>query len=221
MYPFCASANAWSRSAHSLPKLRRTHVFHQIMGRLAAYCGRLEHQGTPGFARDDGNEALKRLAQMDRLLTMVAVLDSESRSIVAMITEYARSEQGEPPSPVQWHRTSAIGHDVEMLAEAFYYFAWRFREVIRKVPGFKKFDAVGIRDVRNHLIEHPEKQSKVLGGSFKHGGGEGPVLKPIRSEAQQGIFVDRGLLVNAAEMHDELARRLDRLLGDEHTSVEM
>ncbi len=196
-------------------------MFNDIASQLARYCDRLERQQHPGFGRDEANEALKRLAQMSRLLTTVTSLDGESRAIVARISEYARHEQGEPPSPEAWHRTSEIGHDVEMLTEAFYYFAFRFREVIRSVPGFKKFEAVGIRDVRNHLIEHPERQSKVLSGSFQHGGSEGPVLKPIRPEAQQGIFVDRGLFVNAAEMHDDLMRRLSRLLASERASDEL
>ena len=105
-----------------------------------------------------------------------------------------------------------------MLTEAFYYFAFRFREVVRRVPGFSKFEAVGIRDVRNHLIEHPEKTSKVLDGSFKHGGVEGPVLKPIRSEAQKDVWLDRGLFVNAAEMRDQLEGRLGRLAARDQSS---
>ena len=185
------------------------------MARFAEYSDRCERQNGQVFVREDASEVLKRLAQMNRLLAMVVALDTESRAIVSRITEYAQHEEGEPPSADLWHRTSAIGQDVEMFTEAFYYFAFRFREVVRKVPGFKKFEAVGIRDVRNHLIEHPEKKSKVLGGSFQHGGAEGPVLKPMRSEAQKGIFVDRGLFVNAAEMHDELVRRLDRLSDSE------
>lgn len=37
--------------------------------------------------------------------------------------------------------------------------AWRMREVVRgsDFPGMRKFDARGVRDVRNHLIQHPDE----------------------------------------------------------------
>ena len=197
---------------------RSVSMFEQAVAQLRAHCETCQHNKSGGLEPSVVTEVLKRLAQMDRILTMVRSLDAESGAIVAGIAEYARTEQGDPPPPELWHRTSAIGRDVEMLTEAFYYFAFRFREVVRRIPGFANFDAVGVRDVRNHLIEHPERTSKVLGGSFKHGGPEGPVLKPIRSEAQKDVSLDRGLFVNAAEMRDELQRRLARVSARDHSS---
>ena len=190
-------------------------MFEQIIVQLAQYCEQCQRHSGSALEPAVVDEALKRLSQMNRILVMVTALDAESRAIVAAITDYACREEGEPPAPELWHRTSAIGQDAEMLTEAFYYFAFRFRRVIRRVPGFEKFEAAGIRDVRNHLIEHPETMSKVLDGSFKHGGAEGPVLKPIRSETQKDIALDRGLFINAAEMRGKLEGRLARLTGDD------
>jgi hypothetical protein len=106
-----------------------------------------------------------------------------------------------------------VGEEVELLSEAFYYFAWRFRELLTRFPDFKKFDPRGIREVRHDLLEHPEKTSKALNPNFMYGHDlpDGPVLKPFGS--RQTDVHDRGLYVNAQELLDELVPRLRRAVG--------
>jgi hypothetical protein len=106
---------------------------------------------------------------------------------------------------------------VEMitLTETFYYLAWRLCGLLRAIPGFgKKFGTrtgpTCIGEVRNVLLEHPEKSGGPTDGGFMFGGRNnvGPVLKP---DAQRKQFRDKGLYVNAQELADEIEIRLERL----------
>jgi hypothetical protein len=169
------------------------------------YCRYQRERADLEFNENRAEEVGKRLVQLNRLLGTIAALDSESRQLNAHITQYARHEEGPEPTPAMFHRMSEIGFDIEMLAEAFYYLAFRLRDVVKLLPGLKKYEAIGVRDVRNHLIAHPKV---AVSNSFAHGSSNGPVLKAIRSDEHKGMPVDRGLYVNAVEMRDELERRL-------------
>ena len=87
-------------------------MFEQARAQLIAHCETCQKQPTVGLESHTVTEVVKRLGQMDRILTMVRSFDAESRAIVAGIAEYARTEQGEPPKPELWYRTSEIGRDV-------------------------------------------------------------------------------------------------------------
>jgi len=116
-------------------------MFDPTIVQLGKYCRELRTRGDPGLNWNQVEEALNRLAQMNRLLSIVIRLDAESRQAIGSILEYALHEEGKPPSPALWHQTSAIGQDAEMFAEAFYYFAFRFRELVRSIPGLQRFEA--------------------------------------------------------------------------------
>jgi hypothetical protein len=122
-----------------------------------------------------------------------------------------------PPRPYSWKKKiirrlrlrSAVGKELVFLSESFY-FAWRLRQVLTELPDFKKFDPIGIRNVRFHLLDHPEKTSQALNFNFMfgHERQEGPVLKPM--SPREVDVNDRGLYVNAREMLEELVPRLRR-----------
>ena len=67
----------------------------------------------------------------------------------------------------------------------------------------------GVRNVRNKLLEHPEKQGKILVQNFGMCGEQGPTLKPERPEGQENIFPDKGLEVNTLEFKNNLETLLD------------
>lgn len=94
---------------------------------------------------------------------------------------------------------------LELHAEAFYLFAWRLREVVRQIPGLKKFQAKSVRDVRNWLIQHPEKNPKrgVLLRTFMYDVDVGFRLKPFGGTPETRVE-DRGLYPNAVEFISEL-----------------
>jgi hypothetical protein len=104
----------------------------------------------------------------------------------------------------------------QTFAEAFYYLAARLRSICRRrepgLPGLEKLEASGVRDVRNHLIEHPEgAASRILEGGFGVDEEKGAVLKPWRIQGYEH-FQDQGLVANAQELVSELTKLLNEAL---------
>jgi len=64
------------------------------------------------------------------------------------------------------HRSYEIVDEIQTLTEAFYYFAFRTMRMFQELPeapglpAMKGFDAPGVRNVRNWLVEHPENPSR-------------------------------------------------------------
>jgi hypothetical protein len=118
--------------------------------------------------------------------------------------------------------TFAAWDQVVLFTESFYFIAWRIREVVHRtgtyaLPGMKGVDFDGVKRFRNLLIEHPEKV-KTAPKIVRHFalGDDGPVLKPDGLVAGEAGFdepkgADHGLFVNAREIRDRLAERLDLL----------
>ena len=104
-------------------------------------------------------------------------------------------------------RKTATIDQLWLMTEAFYYFAFRFRQVLRSA-GFKNFDPVGVREVRNFLIEHPQKKAGIVLQTLQFGDKNGPVLKPFGGSEES--VRDPGLYVNAREFQEKLERALTR-----------
>jgi hypothetical protein len=159
------------------------------------------------FNKDLACEARKRLVQLGKILGRVFMLEREAERL-----ELSRGmhQAGEDPMVDKIvRRISEITDELEFLTEAFYYFAFRLRRILKVLPGLAGFECEGIRDVRNKLIEHPEQRdSNVYILSFGHGGIQGPVIKALRHDNQSDVFVDRGLFVNAIELTKSLEKRL-------------
>jgi hypothetical protein len=115
--------------------------------------------------------------------------------------------------------------EVRLFTETFYFSAWRLVDVLTKrrtlaFPGFSKLDARGVRLVRNHLLQHPEQHGAIFQQHLTITDA-GPVLKGVavvvrvatgRTEPD-AASVDRGLFVNAKELHDELMGCLPAILS--------
>jgi hypothetical protein len=113
--------------------------------------------------------------------------------------------------PEEERKADYLAFQVRLYTECFYLLAGRLRELLRKgklpIPGAKSFESAGVRDVRNKLLQHPEGiDSRVFSQSIMFGPEYGPVLKPIRDRERSNVFVDAGLDVNAAQLHDALMR---------------
>jgi hypothetical protein len=100
--------------------------------------------------------------------------------------------------------------ELRLSTEAFYYFAQRFVKILNCLPHLKTFDAPGVRNVRNRLLEHPEVTQQDWGYAAR----TGPALKSAapRPAGKENVPSDPGLFVNAAELRDRLERRLGELL---------
>jgi hypothetical protein len=100
--------------------------------------------------------------------------------------------------------------EMQTYTEAFYWTASRLQRVMKQLPGLS-FDAEGVRNVRNNLIEHPENKDSggVIGQS--HGG---PVIRARRRLGQPAAkWTDAGLRPNAEEYALELERVLQAHIG--------
>ena len=100
----------------------------------------------------------------------------------------------------------------------FYHLAHRARIIVRHktrpLPLLEGFEAPGVRDVRNHLLEHPESSdSQVFTRSFGAGGTDGPVVKSVRETGQESIWPDHGLFANAREFDENLKRTLSNAIA--------
>jgi hypothetical protein len=94
-----------------------------------------------------------------------------------------------------------FGTALSFYAEAFYYIAHRAVKTLQGVKGFSTFQVPEIRDVRNHLIEHP----LTLARNFTHGDPAlGFVLKPYRPRSIKTIPQDAGLYPNAERFVERL-----------------
>lgn len=171
-----------------------------------------------GAHNELGGEARKRLGQLIWLLSEVEKLVTEAAAVREILLEPSRIVHDEGATDERWgelmqapaigealRRQSTLNKPLETLTESFYWLAARTRSVIRRLPRLERFEAAGVRNVRNHLLEHPErKDSGVVITSFASGGPVGPVLKGVRYGHQTEVWPDRGLFVNASEFATNL-----------------
>ena len=136
-------------------------------------------------------EAEERLGQLDFLIDRITELQN-------------RAAESELESALR----DDLRFQLKLSAESFYYFAARLTKILQRFPHLKNFDPPGVRDVRNHLIEHPDKASGVTQQNWSFGGEAGPAFKNIRRPNQKHVPIDRGLFINAGELRDNLERRL-------------
>lgn len=110
--------------------------------------------------------------------------------------------------------------EAEFYVESFYFMAFRVREILKKrdkkghlFPQLKGFESEGVRNVRNHLIEHPENHGGVLCQGFGIGDDNGPRLKPGFSENDRPESMDKGMRLNAIEFKINLEKLLSTALN--------
>src|SRR5260370_27744309 len=142
-----------------------------------------QEEKNSNFNRDVASEARKRLIQLDRILRRIIALEKEEGTIQLPLGMYQKGDDETVDKVV--YRKIEIGDELEFLTEAFYYFAFRLRRIIRGLSGLNAFECKGVRDVRNKLIEHPEgRDSEVYILSFGYGGEQRPGIKAPRYEYQ-------------------------------------
>lgn len=108
------------------------------------------------------------------------------------------------------HRSTMLR--IETYNELFYWIASRALRILKRIPEFQNFEADQVRNVRNHLIEHPE--STVSGVDWVgYGIGEGgPTVRGVRHNDQLNWW-DNGLAVNAKEFFDNFLAIVRNLPG--------
>ena len=119
--------------------------------------------------------------------------------------------QGQGPDAEAWFtRLNELELQIRLYGEAFYYFAWRAKQALAKVQEFDlAFNAVGVRNVRHRMIEHPDKSGGIMVLSWRFDCPEGLVLAPPADVNTVGL--DPGLYPNAREFIGNLLLKLASL----------
>jgi len=205
-------------------------IFEPVVERLVEYHLILEKAGKDPQTEPLLEEAYARLSQMDYLLDEIANrerehhdLDDKQKRRVTIPGELNKGAGISTASPTDLQlafppneadRKNAIAFEIELFTEAFYWIGARLRTVVRLLPELKGFEAEGVRNTRNKLVEHPEKiHSLILPRSLAYGGKRGPVLKPSRAPEVVNLFPDEGLVPNAEQFRDNLVAALDRAIA--------
>lgn len=129
--------------------------------------------------------------------------------------EFTAGFRSVPTSREQIRAWDRAWREVRLFTEAFYFIAWRMVNILNSTfAGFNKLkDRVrGVTLVRNRLLEHPERKDS---RNFRQQlviTDAGPILKGVAVVVRAATgrtepdapSVDRGLFVNAKELHDEL-----------------
>ncbi len=170
----------------------------------------------PKLINYTGGEACKRLHQLDWLCQKIGELEARGVELIHEITSGDGPSEGYVRDNPAILESQANSFEMETLVEAFYYLAFRLRQAIRQLPDLNNFECEGVRNVRNKLIEHPEKSdSGVIHGSFGYGDTEtGPVLKMIRFPLKNTLWQDAGLWVNAREFEQNLTTKINAALSE-------
>jgi len=105
---------------------------------------------------------------------------------------------------------------IHLNTTTFYWVAWRSKEIVCSLPELSAFNPVGVRQVRNKLIEHPHKGTThpALMTDFSIGSMNGPILKAVRDDLGKGDGFDIGLYANA----DEFTFKLESILRNKSSS---
>lgn len=166
-------------------------------------------------------EARARLRDLDYIYVRILTIEEGMAQLMGVVPRNLRSsiesktiqvELGPPLQPE--HRTTPQGFtsddELRTLLEHFYWSAARLRDLIRDsardLPYVSGFEATGVRDVRNHLVEHPTGKRGVPVYSFAFGGPVGPQLKPVRLSSDEPGTLDEGLQRNASQLAGSLER---------------
>jgi hypothetical protein len=194
----------------------------------------MDSTNVQGFNKELGCELREHLQQLDYLLNSVQEAEARfnstqerSASIIKqhgerIISEGLSFESNPYPdeATITQEEFNNINHamfEIKLFTECFYYLAGRIRSMLRHkevpLPGLEKFEALGVRNVRNQLLEHPEgANSRVFINSWGFGASHGPVLKALRYEGQEQIFPDNGLYSNALEMKQNMESFLQQVI---------
>jgi hypothetical protein len=171
-------------------------------------------EGISNPARNDlAAEAIERLNQLAFIGIQLQEIDKQF-GIMVMVTK--TNEQGEVEHYNAAHeRDEQLRFTMRLLTESYYYFAFRLRKLLRNkthpFPGLGTFDCLGVRDVRNHLIEHPEgATSRIFNRTFSWTKESGMHLKTGRQAWEGDAFSDAGFVANSYEFNKNLSLALDR-----------
>lgn len=183
--------------------------FDQVVQLFDLYQDKLREDTAPAsYPSRWVHEISKRFKQLYFVCDRIAACEKKILSMTDALSN--------PHSP-RFSEFSDLLFETEFFVESFYFMAFRVSQILIKkhdhiylFPALKNFEAPGVRDVRNHLLEHPERHGGVLNQSFDVGGNDGPRLKSALGEKDMPDSMDRGLWRNV----NEFAGNLEKILKE-------
>ena len=172
--------------------------FDRAVGLLIKHRERLRQPAENGAYLTD---ARIRLAQVVSLLRRFRKCECEYREKDAELSAESTPEK----RAMLAGALRDLGADIKLYGEAFYYFAWRAKRSITHLEQLKAFNPIGVRTVRNDMIEHAEGARGMFVSYWMFDCPEGLVLKPIEGG------IDRGLYPNAQEFIEKLLQKLEAI----------
>lgn len=170
---------------------------------------RLANAGATLHPHELSREIARRVSQLDYLLKICHVL---SHRLSEVTTNWGKPGGSEAFQYVTF--------SLELNTEAFYYFAHRLQTILidnkKHLPDLTKYrPARGIRDIRNHFIEHPPGDDW-NGMGWKYGGRGGPAVRTGRKWDGPTPAREPGLFHDAEEFID----RVEEVLTRAHESLD-
>lgn len=158
-------------------------------------------------------ESIQKLKKLSYILNRCYQLDDDINALPGLILQEVLAGKGSTKYDQELVDKLL---ELDVYCEAFYYTAFRVYKIHEELK--IKFLCVGVRDVRNHLIEHPEVLSQSIGTGNV---GNGPTIKNAR---QQGavpkkkdeieVFQDKGLFINYEEFIGAFDKKASTLLEE-------
>jgi hypothetical protein len=175
------------------------------------YLNLLNQSQGSNLAREDlANEAVERLKQIKFIETNLQEID---QIFGVSVIQTRINENGEEEYfNSMYERDEHLRFVMRLLTESFYYFAFRLRSLLRhtenKFIHLSQFESPGVRDVRNKLIEHPEKELQIFNQTWSWSKEIGMQLKSSRKEGDDKNFYDAGFKINFQEFIENLTAKL-------------
>lgn len=156
-------------------------------------------------------EVIRKVEQVKFLISKVKSTEKKLRYNLDYKNPQMMPGETRPINKRQYNIEERLGREIQVYTESCYYFAWRLIVVVRLLLGKKSFDVKCIRDIRNLLIEHPEKgNSMITSQSFGYIGPNGPVVKPARNSFESKVVLDKGLYLNIKELTEKIIELIKR-----------
>ena len=208
--------------------MKKQQFFDSTVELFETYKATMDREKPEGYNSSLAIEVSRRLKQLSFLCNKIRLYEKRFDKIVPKAfgissDNIVNARMAEPPITSAFSRKyfdvyTNLLFEMEFFVESFYFIAWRMCSIFKHkrtdtLPHLNTFEAKGVRDVRNKLIQHPEG-SQIFTQSFMCGGDQGPVLKNARPTGDLHEISDKGLWLNAKEFRDKLEKLLRQAVED-------
>lgn len=183
-----------------------------LIQRFQHYLKLLNQLQAPNLSREDlANEAIERLKQIKFIETNLQEIDQQFG--ISIIQTRINENGEEEYFNSMYERDEHLRFVMRLLTESFYYFAFRLRNLLRHKENrfihLSQFESPGVRDVRNKLIEHAEKELQIFNQTWSWTKEVGMQLKSSRKDWEDKNFYDAGFKINSREFIDNLSSKIE------------